>query len=146
MMSTQNEQADTGETKGPEGVSDRVASAYAAARARAGETVEGVASTLTGNPLATLIGGIAIGAAVGALIPRSEREKALLAPLGARIGDAARAALDAAKDTGKQSFADAGLSTDQLRQQVNTLVEQALAAAGEAGTAAIAAARETATR
>jgi hypothetical protein len=132
-MTTQHSNNDV--DTAPEGLSEQVTAA-----------VKAVTTAIEGNPVATLLGGIAIGAALGALIPRAEREKELLAPLGARFGDAARAAIDAAKDSGRQSFADAGLGTDQLRQQVNSLVQQALAAAGEAGTAAIAAARETAKR
>jgi len=72
------------------------------------------------------------------------KEKELLAPLGERIGDAARAALDAGKSAGTGALSEAGLSSDQIRSQVSKLVEQALKAAGEAGTAAVAAARESA--
>jgi len=121
-------------------VSDRVAAAYAAAR----EKTTGAGETLEANPLAALLGGIAIGAIAGALLPRLEKEKELLAPLGERIGDAARAALDAGKNAGTGALSEAGLSSDQIRSQVSKLVEQALKAAGEAGTAAVAAARESA--
>lgn len=120
-------------------VSERVSSAYETARDRAGGAVQ----SLEANPLLALIGGLAVGAIAGALIPRSERERAALAPLGARLADTARAAFDAARTSGQQSFADAGFSTDQLRQQVNKLVEQALSAAGQAGTSAVAAARDS---
>lgn len=123
-------------------ISERVAAAYAAARektAEAGQTVES-------NPLAALLGGIAIGAIAGALLPRLEKEKELLAPLGEKIGDAARAALDAGRNAGTGALGEAGLSSDQIRTQVSKLVEQALKAAGTAGTAAIQAARESAAR
>jgi ElaB/YqjD/DUF883 family membrane-anchored ribosome-binding protein len=123
-------------------VSERVAAAYAAAR----EKTAGAGQTLQANPLGALIGGIAIGALAGALLPRIEKEKELLAPLGARIGDAARAALEAGRSAGTDALDEAGLSTDQLRGQVAKLVEQALKAAGTAGTAAIQAARESSTR
>jgi hypothetical protein len=122
-------------------VSDRVAAAYAAAREKTGQAGE----TLEANPLAALLGGIAIGAIAGALIPRLAREKELLAPLGEKIGEAARAALDAGKSAGSGALEEAGLSSDQIRAQVSKLVEQALKAANEAGTAAIDAARESAT-
>ena len=123
-------------------VSERVAAAYAAAR----EKTAGAGQALEANPLGALIGGIAIGALAGALLPRIEKEKELLAPLGARIGDAARAALEAGRSAGTDALDEAGLSTDQLRGQVAKLVEQALKAAGTAGTAAIQAARESSTR
>jgi hypothetical protein len=66
--------------------------------------------------------------------------------LGEKIGEAARAALDAGKSAGTEALEDAGLTSDQIRAQVSKLVEQALKAAGEAGTAAVEAARESATR
>ena len=123
-------------------VSDRVAAAYTAAREQAGKAGE----KLESNPLAALIGGIAIGAIAGALIPRLAKEKELLAPLGEKIGEAARAALQAGKSAGAEALEDAGLTTDQVRAQVSKLVEQALEAASEAGTAAVEAARESAAR
>ena len=123
-------------------VSDRVAAAYAAAREKTGQAGEKIEA----NPLAALLGGIAIGAIAGALIPRLAKEKELLAPLGERIGEAARAALDAGKSAGTGALEEAGLSSDQIRAQVSKLVEQALKAANEAGTAVVEAARESATR
>jgi len=123
-------------------VSDRVAAAYAAAREKTGQAGEKIEA----NPLAALLGGIAIGAIAGALIPRLAKEKELLAPLGEKIGEAARAALDAGKSAGSEALEEAGLSSDQIRAQVSKLVEQALKAASEAGTAAVEAARESATR
>ena len=123
-------------------ISERVAAAYAAAR----EKTAGAGQTVEASPLAAMLGGIAIGAIAGALLPRIEKEKELLAPLGAKIGEAARAAMAAGKDAGTGALDEAGLSTDQLRQQVSKLVEQALKAAGTAGTAAVQAARESSAR
>jgi len=121
-------------------ISERVATAYAAAR----EKTAGAGQTLEANPLAALLGGIAIGAIAGALLPRLEKEKDLLGPLGQKIGDATRAALDAGRSAGTDALSEAGLSSDQIRQQVSKLVEQALKAAGTAGSAALEAARESA--
>lgn len=123
-------------------ISDRVATAYAAAR----EKGAGAGQALETNPLAALLGGIAIGAIAGSLLPRLEKEKELLAPLGQKIGDAARAALEAGRSAGTDALDEAGLSSDQIRSQVSRLVEDALKAAGTAGTAAVEAARESATR
>ena len=123
-------------------ISDRVAWAYAAAR----EKGAGAGQALEANPLAALLGGIAIGAIAGALLPRLEKEKDLLAPLGQKIGDAARAALEAGRTAGTDALNDAGLSSDQIRSQVSKLVEDALKAAGTAGSAALEAARESASQ
>jgi ElaB/YqjD/DUF883 family membrane-anchored ribosome-binding protein len=146
MTETNMSKSETSEPQGNQGalsdvyskVSDRVAAAYAAAR----DKTAGAGETLETSPLAALLGGIAIGALAGAVIPRLEREKELLAPLGARIGDAARAAFDAGKSAGGEALDEAGLSSDQLRSQVSKLVEQALKAASSAGTAAVQAARD----
>jgi hypothetical protein len=121
-------------------ISDRVAAAYTAAR----EKTAGAGQAIESNPLAALLGGIAIGAIAGALLPRLEKEKELLAPLGQKIGDAARAALDAGRTAGTDALGEAGLSSDQIRAQVSKLVEDALKAASTAGTAALEAARESA--
>ena len=147
---TSQDQSSQGDSQGNQGalsdayskISDRVASAYAAAR----EKGAGAGQALESNPLAALLGGIAIGAIAGALLPRLEKEKALLAPLGQKIGDAARAALEAGRTAGTDALNDAGLSSDQIRSQVSKLVEDALKAAGTAGTAALEAARESAGR
>lgn len=88
------------------------------------------------NPLALVAGGLALGALVGALLPRSERERQLLAPVGAKIGTSFAAALEAAKDAGKAELADAGISRDAARDQVRGLIDGLLKAASSAGSAA----------
>jgi hypothetical protein len=130
------------EQAGANSVGDRVTAAYSAARDKAGNA----AGEIGANPLAALIGGLAIGAIAGVLLPRLEKEKELLAPLGERINDAARAAIDAGKTAGKDALGEGGLTGDALRGQVNRLVEQAISAAGAAGTAAAGAARDAAKR
>jgi ElaB/YqjD/DUF883 family membrane-anchored ribosome-binding protein len=124
------------------GVGSRVATAYASAREKAGEAASGIGA----NPVAAVIGGLAIGAIAGALLPRLEKEKELLAPIGERVNGAARAALEAGKTAGRDALGDAGFSGDALRGQVSKLVDQAISAAGAAGTAAATAAREAASK
>lgn len=123
-------------------VSTRIAAAYASARESGGHAVQAVEA----SPLAALLGGIAVGALVGSLIPRLDREKELLEPLGARIGDAARSAFDAGRDAGGDALEEAGLSPDQLRAQVSQMIEKALKAASVAGAAALDAARSSTSR
>lgn len=127
-------------------VSERVAGAYEVARDRAAGAAETAASEVEANPLIALVGGLALGAIAGALLPRSDQERQLLAPVGGRIGDAARAALEAARAAGKDALAESGLSTENLRGQASSLFEQAFKAAGTAGTAAVSAARDAAAR
>lgn len=124
-------------------VSDKVTHAVASVREAATDAAHNVAPGIDANPLLALLGGLAIGAIAGALVPRSDKERELLAPVGARVGDAARAAFDAAKTAGGGALDDAGLNQDGVRQQVAKLFEQLFQAAGSAGKAAFVAARET---
>ena len=126
-----------------EKVSDTVVSAYSVARDRASEAASSTVGGIDANPLLALLGGLAIGAIAGALAPRSEKERELLAPVGGRIADAAKAAFEAAKTAGTDALGEAGLSQDNLRAQSSKLFEQLFKAAGAAGAAAASAARET---
>lgn len=56
------------------------------------------------SPLIALGAGAALGAVLGAVLPRSEKEKQLLAPLGAKLADAGTGAIERARETGKQKF------------------------------------------
>ena len=88
------------------------------------------------NPLAIVAGGLAIGALAGALIPRSEKEKELLAPLGRTLGERARGAIQAARDAGAGELQNAGLSKDAAKDQVKSLFQGIAKAATSAGSAA----------
>jgi len=123
----------------------KVSGAYATAVDKASTTTRDVIAAAEGNPIALLLGGLALGAAAGTLLPRSAKEKALLAPLGEKIAGAAEAALDAGREAGSKALADNDLSTDALREQVSKLVGQATQAAGAVGTAAVEAARKSVT-
>src|SRR5687768_9366690 len=69
-----------------ESARERTAAAYATARERAGSAYE-TAGRRTGegidsNPVAAVVGGLAIGAIVAALLPRTSREEELLGGVG----------------------------------------------------------------
>lgn len=132
---------------------DRASHAYESAVNRAGETAETSREALrdaahqTGdfvesNPLSVLAGGLALGAIVGALVPRSEREKDLLAPVGKKVGMAAMAAFAAAKEAGRGELADRGLTKDGAREQAKSLLQGVATAASNVGNAAAEAGRE----
>lgn len=99
------------------------------ATARAGEAIET-------NPIAVLAGGLALGAIAGALLPRSEREKDLLRPVGSKIGATAAAAFAAAKEAGRTEMENRGLTTGSARDQVKTLLQNVGQAASNAAAAA----------
>jgi hypothetical protein len=109
---------------------------------QAGETARKTAAGLDANPIGILVGGLAVGVLAGALLPRSDREKELLAPVGARIGATAKAAAQAARETGQAELADAGISKDAAREQVKGLFEGISRALTSAGSAAAKAATQ----
>ena len=115
---------------------DRAADAYDAARDRASSASAATASTIETNPLGIVAGGIAIGAVLGALLPKSNREAALLAPLATRAAGAAKQAFTAAKSAGQDKLDELGINPQAARAKVDQLVDSAAQAATSAGTAA----------
>jgi hypothetical protein len=91
----------------------------AGAGRRAGEEIEAY-------PMAAVAGGLALGALVAAVLPRTEREAELLGSFGTRINDAARDATRSAVDAG--------------RAQVEEITENAATRVGEAVIGAVASA------
>jgi hypothetical protein len=118
----------------------------AAARATAAEAYEkGKGKTSDGidkNPLAIVLGGMAIGAIVGALLPRTERETKILGKAGKKLNKKARKMADAAKAAGKDQVESLGLNGDALRLQFRDLVSKAALAVKAASQAATDAAKE----
>jgi hypothetical protein len=118
----------------------------AAARAKASEAYEkGKGKTSDGidkNPLAIVLGGMAIGAIVGALLPRTERETKVLGKAGKKLNKKARKMAEAAKTAGKDQVESLGLNGDALRLQFRDLVSKAAVAVKAASQAATDAAKE----
>lgn len=65
---------------------------------------EGTASQVDNSPLIALAGGIALGAVLAALLPQSKRELGLLQPVGAKVADVGRGAVDKARQASKAQF------------------------------------------
>jgi hypothetical protein len=100
------------------------------AAARAGKAIET-------NPLAVVAGGIAIGLAAGALLPRTKRETELLGPMGKRLTGVAAGAAEAARDAAKTELGSLPLSKDAAKAQVSKLIDQVAKAVSSAGDAAL---------
>lgn len=94
------------------------------------------AEGLDKNPLAIVAGGLAIGAIVGMLLPKTEREVKVLGKAGKKINETAKRAASAAKDAGKAKVSEVGLDSDALRAQFRDLVGKASEAVKAAGKAA----------
>ncbi|WP_419808463.1 hypothetical protein [Sphingomonas sp.] len=105
-------------------------------RDAAGDAARRTIDGIEANPLGIVVGGLAVGVLAGALLPRSAREKELLAPVGRRLGETARAALDTAKAQGLSELESRGFTRDAAREQVKNLIGGLGQAAANAGTAA----------
>ncbi|TZG25994.1 hypothetical protein [Sphingomonas montanisoli] len=114
---------------------DAVKAGYETAKAKVGGGVDSF-------PVVALAAGIAVGAVVGALLPKTKKEGELLGEYGGEIVDRAKAALTAGKDAGKAELDAAGFSTDAAGKQVGKLIESIAKVAETAGSAAIGAVRK----
>ena len=120
---------------------EKSSAAYASARETAVTVRTKTAGGIEQSPIGALIGGIAIGALLGALLPRSEREAEVLAPLGDKLGTLAKNAFAAAKEAGQDTLDELGVNKDAAREQVDRLIDTASKAATSATSAAAGAIR-----
>jgi hypothetical protein len=112
----------------------RAIEAYESARERA-------AGTLGEAPLLALAGGLAAGALIAALLPRSETESRLIRPTARRVKDTARVAARAARDSGSQRLEELGLTRQKGEETIRSLFEGVTDAAKTSAEAALGAAR-----
>jgi hypothetical protein len=112
----------------------RAIEAYESARDRA-------AGTLSEAPLLALAGGLAAGALIAALLPRTETESRLVRPTARRVKDTARAAARAARDTGSQRLEELGLTREKGEETIRSLFEGVTDAAKASAEAALDTAR-----
>ncbi|WP_082543322.1 DUF883 family protein [Sphingomonas sp. Leaf339] len=120
---------------------DRAADVYDSSKRATKDVAHRAADEIETNPFVMLIGGIAVGALVGALLPRSAKEKELLSPIGRKLGDSARQAFAAAREAGKQELDQAGLTTGAARERGQALFDGVLKAMSSASGAAAQAAK-----
>jgi hypothetical protein len=113
---------------------ERAIEAYDAARDRTREGVDGA-------PLLALGGGLAIGALLAALLPRTRAEDRLLGDFGGRITGGARNAFDAAKEAGREKLTELNITREAGKGAVQSLVDGITEAARTSGQAALEAAR-----
>jgi len=105
---------------------------------KAGERAVG---SVDAYPVAALVGGLAIGAVLGALLPKTRQEEELLGPIGGAINERARNAASAARDAAQAKADEVGLSKDAAGKQAGRLIESIVQVAETASSAAVNAAR-----
>lgn len=96
-----------------EGTSGRSASG-SASKARFSNFGSRTSQRVESSPLVALGAGAALGAVLGAVLPRTAKEKELLGPIGTKLADAGTSAVDRARDMGKQKFDE--MAGDSVRQ------------------------------
>jgi ElaB/YqjD/DUF883 family membrane-anchored ribosome-binding protein len=135
---------------------ERTSAAYSTARERAGSALSTAADTarsagqktaqgIDANPMAAIVGGLALGAIAAALLPKTQREQQLLGPAGRKITGTAKEAVRAAKEAGQSQLADLGLTKDGVRQKLDQFTDKAVGAVKNTAGAAASTARTSAT-
>lgn len=95
------------------------------ARVRASEARQRAAQGYDEHPLTGALVGLAAGALIGLLLPRTSRENELLGETRDRLADAARSAARAAADTAKQQLDEKGLNVDAAKAKLAEVGQQA---------------------
>ncbi|MFL6734310.1 MAG: hypothetical protein ACJ8EY_06410 [Sphingomicrobium sp.] len=115
--------------------------AFGSAREGVSSARQRSADQLNEAPLIALAGGLAAGALIAALLPRTESETKALRPVGKRLTETARAAASAAKDSGTQRLSELGLTTERGSETLRSIFEGFTDAAKSSAQAAVSAAR-----
>ena len=112
----------------------RAIEAYGNAR---GSVKEGLGEA----PFIALAGGLAAGALIAALLPRTRSEGRLVRPTARRIKDTAGAAYRAARETGEQQLSELGISREKGEETLRSLFRGVTDAAKASAEAALDTAR-----
>jgi len=134
MIDQDNSRTAEGYEAGATSPRQRAIEAYEGARDRA-------ADTLGEAPLLALAGGIAAGALIAALLPRTQTETRLVRPTARRVKESARAAVKAARDTGTQRLNEFGISREKGEETIRNLLGGLTDAARASADAAVDAVR-----
>ena len=108
----------------------RAIDAYEGAREKA-------AGSLSEAPLLALAGGLAAGALIAALLPRTKAETRALRPAVRRVRKTAKAAVEAARDTGSDKLNELGLTREKGEETIRSLFQGVTDAAKASGQAAV---------
>ena len=136
-------ETETGERGGlASSARQRAIDSYSSARDSVSGAGRRAADSLSEAPLIALAGGIAAGALIAALLPRTERETQLVRPTARRVRDSAKAAVRAARDTGSQQLSDLGLTREKGEETIRSLFQGITDAAKASAQSALDASRD----
>lgn len=114
----------------------RAVETYDQARDSVGRAGRKTEEAIADAPLIALAGGLAVGAVLATLLPRSRREEELLRPVGNRLRQGAKVAADAARDAGTSRLDELGLTKDAGSDALRRIVDGASDAAKTSAKAA----------
>ena len=121
----------------------RAIGTFGSARERVAGARRKTADGIDEAPFIAIAGGIAAGALIAALLPKTETETKALRPVGKRLTDTAKAAASAAKDTGTQRLAELGLTPERGKDTLRSILDGVSDAARSSAQAALSSARNT---
>lgn len=98
--------------------------------------------TLSEAPLIALAGGLAAGALIAALLPRTQSETRLVRPTAKRVRHAAREAVRAARETGTERLNELGLTREKGEETIRSLFQGVTEAAKASAQTALDTARK----
>lgn len=141
-MSNDNSASDTRDEGLAQAARKRALDAYGTARDSVSGAGRRAADNLAEAPLIALAGGLAAGALLAALLPRTESEERLVRPTARRVREGARAAVEAARETGGQRLDELGLNREKGEETIRSLFRNVTDAAKASAEAALDAARD----
>lgn len=123
------------------GVRSRAIDAYDGARDSVAGAGRRAGDGIDEAPLIALATGVAAGALLAALLPRTRTETELVRPAADRLTGTARAAASAAKEAGTSRLAELGLTREKGAETLRSIFAGAEDAAKASAQAALGAAR-----
>lgn len=93
-------------------------------------------------PLIAIAAGLAAGALLAAILPRTDTETRLLRPTADKLTGTAKAAAAAAKEAGTSRLAELGLTREKGAETLRSIFDGASDAARKSANAALSAARD----
>jgi ElaB/YqjD/DUF883 family membrane-anchored ribosome-binding protein len=130
-----------GKTKAEAAVETSKVKASKAAQATKASAQKAKTATVEGvdrNPLAALVGGLALGALAAALLPRTQREDKLVGKAGKSVREKASSAAKTARSTAMETLDTLGVNADAAKDQIRDLAAKLGEAATTAGKSAAA--------
>ena len=108
---------------------ERTSAAYGSAREKASRATQATAQGVDSYPVVAIAGGLAVGALLAAVLPRTQREQGTLGRYGQKLTDAAREVANNAAEAGREQ---AQQIPAKAMQKIGEAVVEAVTTGGSA--------------